>query len=102
MLRFAAHTAIYFNLAPQMRLFCPFMAFPGLRRSSLPGVIDIEPFQGFRIDFSIRHSIFFNRFDSDFSTAFSHSHSLPFTQSPPLPVSQSPILLVLNNQSYSC
>ena len=87
MLRFAAHTAIYFNLAPQMRLFCPFMAFPGLRRSSLPGVIDIEPFQGFRIDFSIRHSFFFNRFDSDFSTAFSHSPLHTVSPSPSLSIS---------------
>jgi len=30
-LNLKAHTAIYYNLALQMRLFCPFIAFPGCR-----------------------------------------------------------------------
>jgi len=44
---YAAHTKFYFKLASQMRLFCPFIAYPGLRRSSLPGVIHplADPFR---------------------------------------------------------
>ena len=45
-LRFAVHRSLTFQLTLPDAPYLSFISYPGLRRSSLPGVIDIIPFQG--------------------------------------------------------